>query len=95
MTWYLLGYLRRSQEGVSWRISGSHQFLRKLRAHVDEKYPGRMLLAEATLLTAFVTRRTILKGPSRPMVLELPSYKTPSLRNALLVAFDQGLGLWP
>ncbi len=25
----------------------THQFLRKLRAHVDEKYPGRMLLAEA------------------------------------------------
>ncbi len=50
-----------------------------------------LLGAGAALLTAFVTRRTILKGPSRPMVLELPSYKAPSLRNAVLVAFDQGL----
>lgn len=49
-----------------------------------------LLGAVAALLTAAVTRRTILKGPSRPMVLELPSYKTPSLRNAFLIAFDQG-----
>lgn len=46
--------------------------------------------AAAALVTAVITRRTILKGPSRPMVLELPSYKMPSLRNALLTAFDQG-----
>lgn len=50
-----------------------------------------LLGAVAALLTAAVTRRTILKGPSRPMVLELPSYKAPSLRNAFLIAFDQGL----
>ena len=50
-----------------------------------------LLGAAAALVTAFVTRRTILKGPSRPMVLELPSYKTPSLRNALLIAFQQGV----
>jgi ferrous iron transport protein B len=43
------------------------------------------------MATALVTRRTILKGPSRPMVLELPSYKVPSLRNALFSAFDQGV----
>lgn len=49
-----------------------------------------LLGALAALLTAAVTRRTILKGPSRPMVLELPTYKTPSLRNAFLIAFDQG-----
>jgi ferrous iron transport protein B len=49
-----------------------------------------LLGATAALLTAAVTRRTLLKGPSRPMVLELPSYKSPSLRNALLIAFDQG-----
>lgn len=50
-----------------------------------------LLGAVAALVTAAVTRRTILKGPSRPMVLELPSYKTPSLRNAFLTSFDQGL----
>jgi ferrous iron transport protein B len=50
-----------------------------------------VLGAGAALLTAAITRRTILKGPSRPMVLELPSYKVPSLRNACLLALDQGL----
>lgn len=50
-----------------------------------------LLGAGVAMLTALVTRRTILKGPSRPMVLELPSYKRPSLRNALFSAFDQGV----
>lgn len=50
-----------------------------------------LLGASAALLTAAVTRRTFLKGPSRPMVLELPSYKAPSLRNAFLMAFHQGV----
>lgn len=50
-----------------------------------------LLGAAAALVTAFVMRRMILKGPSRPMVLELPSYKTPSLRNALLIAVQQGV----
>lgn len=50
-----------------------------------------LLGASAALFTAAITRRTILKGPSRPMVLELPSYKTPSLRNAFLLAFHQGV----
>jgi ferrous iron transport protein B len=50
-----------------------------------------LLGATAAMATAFVTRRTLLKGPSRPMVLELPSYKMPSLRNALMTAGDQGL----
>jgi ferrous iron transport protein B len=49
-----------------------------------------LLGASAALITAAVTRRTLLKGPSRPMVLELPSYKAPSLRNAFLMAFHQG-----
>ena len=50
-----------------------------------------LLGAAAALVTALIMRRTILKGPSRPMVLELPSYKTPSLRNALLIAIQQGV----
>jgi ferrous iron transport protein B len=43
------------------------------------------------LISAFVIRRTLLKGVARPMVLELPSYKVPSFTNALLAAKDQGL----
>lgn len=49
-----------------------------------------VLGASAALGTAFVARRSILRGRSRPMVLELPSYKLPSLRSALIVAWDQG-----
>ena len=47
--------------------------------------------AGTALLTAVLFGRTILKGRARPMVLELPIYKTPSLKNALLTAKDQGL----
>lgn len=55
-------------------------------------FAGCYLLGGAmALLTAFVTRRTVLKGRSRPMVLELPSYKMPSLRNALVTAWQKGL----
>lgn len=46
--------------------------------------------AAAALASAFLARRTILKGQSRPMVLELPTYKLPSLRTAAFVAWDQG-----
>lgn len=45
--------------------------------------------ATAAFLTAFVMRRTILPGVSRPMVLELPTYKRPSLRTALLNTIDR------
>lgn len=46
--------------------------------------------AAAALGTAFIARRTVLTGRSRPMVLELPSYKVPSLRSAAITAWDQG-----
>jgi ferrous iron transport protein B len=46
--------------------------------------------ASAALLSAFVIRRTLVKGTARPMVLELPSYKMPSFTNAILTAKDQG-----
>jgi ferrous iron transport protein B len=47
--------------------------------------------AIAALLSAFVIRRTLVKGTARPMVLELPSYKIPSFMNAILTAKDQGI----
>jgi ferrous iron transport protein B len=42
-----------------------------------------------TLAAAFVFKRTILKGETRPLVLELPSYKMPSLRTAFLTVLDR------
>lgn len=38
---------------------------------------------------AFVLKRTVLPGESRPLVLELPSYKLPSVRTALLATWDR------
>jgi len=49
-----------------------------------------LLGAAAALLTALVARRSILRGPSRPMVLELPDYRLPSLRSALVRTVDRG-----
>ena len=43
------------------------------------------------LLSAMIARRTILPGKSRAMVMELPSYRMPSLTNALLLARDRGI----
>jgi ferrous iron transport protein B len=50
-----------------------------------------LLGAAAALVTAKLFGSTILKGRARPMILELPSYKVPSLRNALFTARDQGV----
>jgi len=44
----------------------------------------------AAIGAAFAIRRTILSGKPRPLVLELPSYKLPRLRNALLATLDRG-----
>lgn len=49
-----------------------------------------LLGALAGLFSAFIARQTILKGPSRPMVLELPTYKLPSLRTALSTTIERG-----
>ena len=46
--------------------------------------------AAAGLFSALIARRTLLKGKSRPMVLELPTYKLPSLRTAAITTFDRG-----
>jgi len=50
-----------------------------------------LLGAAAALFTAWLFGRTILPGRAQPMILELPTYKRPSLRNALMAAKDQGL----
>jgi ferrous iron transport protein B len=47
--------------------------------------------AVAALLTSLLLRRTLLRGSSRPMVLELPDYKMPSIRSALLTTWDRGI----
>jgi ferrous iron transport protein B len=43
----------------------------------------------AALGMAYVFKKTILPGESRPLVMELPGYKVPSLRTALLQTFDR------
>ena len=43
----------------------------------------------AALIMALVFKRSILPGESRPLVLELPSYKLPNLRTALLTTLDR------
>ena len=45
----------------------------------------------AALVSALVIRRTLVPGSARPMVLELPSYKLPSLLNAVVSARDQAV----
>lgn len=49
-----------------------------------------VLGATGGLLTSLIARRTILKGKSRPMALELPSYRIPDLKSALLLTLDRG-----
>lgn len=43
----------------------------------------------AGIFSALVARRTILRGRSRPMALELPTYKVPSFVTALLTTWDR------
>lgn len=50
-----------------------------------------VLGATAGIFSAVLFGRTVLKGRARPMVLELPTYKMPSLMNGLITAKDQGL----
>lgn len=50
-----------------------------------------LLGSVAAFFTAWLFGRTVLPGRPRQMVLELPTYKRPSLINALMTARDQGL----
>ncbi|MDG1137119.1 MAG: ferrous iron transporter B [Phycisphaerales bacterium] len=48
-----------------------------------------ILGALAALFTALLVRKTVMPGTSRPMMLELPTYKMPSLRTAFLNTVDR------
>jgi ferrous iron transport protein B len=50
-----------------------------------------VLGAGAAFVSAALFGKTVLRGRARPMMLELPSYKRPSILNALVTAKDQGL----
>jgi ferrous iron transport protein B len=53
-------------------------------------FAGAYLLGiVAALGAAWVLKRTILRGESRPLVIELPNYRVPSLRNALATTVDR------
>ncbi len=65
-------------------------------------FPNRPLMAGLTLTaayflgifaafgTAFLLQHTLLKGRSRPLLIELPSYKIPSLQTAFMIMTDRG-----
>ena len=40
---------------------------------------------------AFIFRRALVKKPPSPLMIELPSYKMPSLKTALMTAYDRGI----
>src|SRR5204863_9343981 len=44
-------YLYEREDSNCENLSETHEYLRKLRAHVDAKFPNRMLLAEANQWT--------------------------------------------
>jgi ferrous iron transport protein B len=45
----------------------------------------------AALGMAWLFKKTLLKGDAKPLLIELPDYKLPSLRTALWTAFDRGM----
>lgn len=45
--------------------------------------------AAAAFAMAWVFRKTILKGDPRPLVIELPNYRRPALRDAVLTTLDR------
>ena len=53
-------------------------------------FTGAYAVGVATALgAALVFRRTILPGESKPLMIELPPYRVPALRTALLHTFDR------
>ncbi|MEQ9410839.1 MAG: ferrous iron transporter B [Fuerstiella sp.] len=49
-----------------------------------------MLGIGAALFSAWCLKKTILKGEAIPLVIELPAYRMPVLRNALITVFERG-----
>jgi len=45
----------------------------------------------ATLVVAFALKRTVLPGETQPLIIELPGYKLPNLRNAWMTMLDRAL----
>ncbi len=43
----------------------------------------------AALVTAWCLKKTVVPGDVEPMILELPPYRSPSLRNALMTVLDR------
>lgn len=55
-------------------------------------FTGAYLLGiVAMLVMALLFKRTILPGETRPLILELPSYKLPSLKNAFRMMIDRSM----
>ncbi|MCA9234291.1 MAG: ferrous iron transport protein B [Planctomycetales bacterium] len=64
-------------------------------------FPHRPLLASAVFVGAYalgivaalgmawIFKHSLLKGRTKPLVIELPNYRLPSLRNALLTTYDR------
>jgi ferrous iron transport protein B len=48
-----------------------------------------LLSTVSALAMGFVYKRTILKSPTPPLVLELPPYRLPRVRDTLLVVYDR------
>ncbi len=44
----------------------------------------------AALLVAFVMKRTVLRGAREPLLMELPAYRLPRIRNVALGLYDRG-----
>lgn len=61
-------------------------------------YQGQMLFAiyligiAVAILVAFILKRTVFKGMSSPFVMELPTYKLPSLKGVLLHTWEKTKG---
>lgn len=61
-------------------------------------YQGQMLFAiyligiAVAIIVAFILKRTMFKGMSSPFVMELPSYKVPSLKGVLLHTWEKTKG---
>jgi ferrous iron transport protein B len=59
-------------------------------AHAALAFTGCYVLgAVAGLVVAVVLRRTVLRGPASTMAIELPAYRRPSVRLALLTTWDR------